>query len=243
MKCAAALFIVLSGWATPASAQDGAPASPPDAPAAVDAPAATRQAYVEIVRREATARGLPPEVAEAVAQIESGYEPSAVGAVGEIGLMQIRPATAEMLGHTGGAIGLFDPETNARFAVRYLAEAWRLAGGDLCRALMKYRAGHGAEWMSPLSASYCMRAKVYLASLGSPLADGVAPGVVSINALPGDEARAVAKATRRGPYLGWKPGRHTPADNARFWEMHEARIKALTAAIAAKRKVRLARGN
>lgn len=244
--CPVSIVAVLTAGAAAAQVAPVAPAAVP-VPAAIVAPApppsATRQTYVDIVRREAVSRGLPPEVAEAVAQIESGYNPSAVGGVGEIGLMQIRPATAEMLGHSGGALALFDPETNARYAVRYLAEAWKRADGDLCRALMKYRAGHNADWMSPLSADYCMRAKAYLATIGSPLAAGVSPGGASIVSLPGDQARAVSFATRRGPYLGWKPGRHTDSDNARFWARHEARIKALTGQIMARRKVKVARGD
>jgi hypothetical protein len=200
-----------------------------------------RQSYIDVVRREASVRGLPPEVAEAVAYVESGFEPDAVGAVGEIGLMQIRPSTAEMLGHDGGALALFDPATNARFAVRYLATAWKLANGDLCRALMKYRAGHRSETMSSLSANYCLRAKAYLARLGSPLADGVAPEIVAIKEIDGDQP----KVTRRkpGPYLGWRPGRHTAGDNARFWAAHEARIRAIEARIERRWKIRTARRN
>ena len=212
-----------------------------DAPRTLEVPhgVSERQGYIDIVRREASARGLPPEVAEAVAHVETGFRPDAVGAVGEIGLMQIRPATAEMLGHDGGALALFDPETNARFAVRYLATAWKLANGELCRALMKYRAGHGAEVMSPLSANYCLRAKAYLARLGSPLADGVAPDVVAIREIDGD--RPLTSRRKAGPYLGWRPGRHTVADNARFWERHEARIAALNAKIERRWKLRLAK--
>ena len=236
--------------ASSASAETAAPplmVEPAPAPLAVPRGLPGRQSYIDIVRREASARGLPPEVAEAVAYVESGFSPDAVGTVGEIGLMQIRPATAEMLGHDGGALGLFDPATNARFAVRYLAKGWSLAGGDLCRALMKYRAGHGSETISPLSANYCLRAKSYLARLGSPLADGVAPDVVAIREIDGDapkRARARAGGSyvwRGGPYLGWKPGRHTEADNARFWSTHTARIKAIETKIDRRMKVRLAK--
>lgn len=219
--------------ASPAFAEDAR------APLAVPNALSERQAYVDIVRREASARGLPPEVAEAVAYVETGFQPDAVGAVGEIGLMQIRPSTAEMLGHDGGALALFDPATNARFAVRYLAKAWKLANGDLCRALMKYRAGHGSETISPLSATYCLRAKAYLARLGSPLADGVAPEVVAIREIDGD--RPTTTRAKPGPYLGWRPGRHTAADNARFWTKHEARIAALNAKIERRWKTRLAK--
>lgn len=228
-------------FASPAAAEpaDSAPGAVPAA-LAVPKGLSDRQSYIDIVRREASVRGLPPEVAEAVAYVESGFEPGAVGTVGEIGLMQIRPSTAEMLGHGGGALALFDPAVNARFAVRYLAKAWLLAHGDLCRALMKYRAGHGSEAMSPLSANYCLRAKAYLARLGSPLADGVAPETVAIREIDGDAPKTV-KSKRAGPYLGWRPGRHTESDNARFWTAHEARIKSLEAKIERRWKVRMAK--
>ncbi len=228
-----AVTLILAA-AAPGRAQQASESAAPPAPAVMN-----RADLVALVRREAVGQGLPAELAEAVAEIESGYSPSAVGGVGEIGLMQIRPATAEMLGHSGGALGLFDPATNARFAVRYLAQAWRLADGDVCRALMKYRAGHREERMTPLSVSYCARAKSYLAALGSPLAAGAGP--VAEIAIPPEPARRPAASRRSGPYLGWRPGRHTAADNARFWAAHEARIRALEAKILKTRKLRLAR--
>lgn len=239
------------GLAGPAAAQSrvaaahdafGPKAGKPAEPVAA-APEPKRASHIAVVRRAAEARGLPPEIAEAVAFVESGFNPNAVGGVGEIGLMQIRPATAEMLGHDGGALALFDPETNARYAVRYLAGAWKLANGDLCRALMKYRAGHGSEIVSPLSAQYCRRAKAYLARLGSPLADGASADPVAVHDLPGDRrlSPAVARTKYAGPYLGWRPGKHTAADNARFWARHEARIRALEAKIERRSKLRVAR--
>jgi soluble lytic murein transglycosylase-like protein len=87
-------------------------------------------------------------LADAVTQIESGYDPTARGGAGEIGLMQVMPGTAAMLGFVGTDAELAVRETNIRLGVQYLADAWRLAGGNVCRALMKYRAGHGEEVMS-----------------------------------------------------------------------------------------------
>ncbi|MFD0466666.1 transglycosylase SLT domain-containing protein [Microvirga aerilata] len=99
-------------------------------------------------------------------RIESRYDPAAIGSVGEIGLMQVRPKTAELLGFQGTSAELAQPQTNLRYGVGYLAKAWRLASGDLCRTLMKYRAGHGSETMSALSVEYCRRARLHLASVG-----------------------------------------------------------------------------
>ena len=125
-----------------------------------------RSLYQDIIMGEAASHGLPPAIAHAVVRIESGYNPSAVGGVGEIGLMQVRPTTAAMLGLKGSHAELAEPEATIRYGVAYLAKAWRLAGGDICRALMKYRAGHGEETMTPLSAEYCRRAKMHPAALG-----------------------------------------------------------------------------
>jgi hypothetical protein len=63
--------------------------------------------------------------------------------------------------------------------VIYLSKAWRLANGDLCRASMKYRAGHGEEMMSPLSVEYCRRARNHLVALGSPFAIAHPPASIA----------------------------------------------------------------
>lgn len=134
-----------------------------------------RSTYLEILTRHAEQTGLPPAIADAVIRVESSFNPHAVGGVGEVGLMQVRPETAAMLGFSGGVTDLFEPETNILYGVRYLARAWQLAQGDVCRALMKYRAGWGNETMTPLSVEYCRRAKGHLAAIGSPLAGGAVP--------------------------------------------------------------------
>ena len=143
---------------------------------------------------------MPAGVADAVVQVESGYDPEARGDVGEIGLMQVRPTTAAMLGYAGDLAGLFEPETNVRLGVTYLARAWRLAGGDLCRTLMKYRAGWGEEAMTTRSVQYCERARRHLAAIGSPLGEGATPVSVASDG-PGSGAALCAFALgsrRRG---------------------------------------------
>src|SRR5215218_1139939 len=136
---------------------------------------AARSSYLALITSEAEQRGLPAALADAIAQVESRYDPKAVGSLGEVGLMQIRPRTAALLGYKGEGAGLAEPETNVRLGVAYLARAWQLAKGDVCRALMKYRAGWGEERMSPLSVEYCRRARGHLAAIGSPLADEARP--------------------------------------------------------------------
>jgi len=136
---------------------------------------AARSSYLALITSEAEQRGLPSALADAVAHVESRYNPKVVGGMGEVGLMQIRPRTAALLGYNGKTADLFVPETNVRLGVAYLARAWQLAKGDVCRALMKYRAGWGEERMTPLSVDYCRRARSHLAALGSPLADEARP--------------------------------------------------------------------
>jgi hypothetical protein len=56
---------------------------PVTAPSLAALPASTpggRNLYLPVIQREAKQRGLPPEVADAVARVESAYEPSAIGA-------------------------------------------------------------------------------------------------------------------------------------------------------------------
>jgi len=80
--------------------------------------------------------------------------------------MQLMPPTARMLGFTGSPAELAAPEINVHYGTKYLAAAWRLAGGDLCTAAMKYRAGHGETRFSFLSVDYCLRVRSHLAANG-----------------------------------------------------------------------------
>ena len=176
--------------------------------------AGPRATYAALMREEARKAGLPFDVADAVMAIESGYDPTRIGGVGEVGLMQVLPSTAAMMGFRGTPAALADPATNIHYGVTYLAGAWRKADGDLCRALMKYRAGHGESVMTPLSVTYCERARAHLASLGSALAAGVAPRP-DVGA-PGRTARGA-----RAPRL----------TGAAFWAAHTVRIARLNAAV------------
>jgi soluble lytic murein transglycosylase-like protein len=114
------------------------------------------------VQRHAAANNVPFALADAVVKIESRYNPRASNR-GNFGLMQIRLGTARSLGYTGSAQGLLDPETNARYGMRYLAQAHRLAGGDMCRTIMKYQSGHGATRMSAANRAYCAKARTLIA--------------------------------------------------------------------------------
>ena len=132
-----------------------------------------RSDYVAIIARQAALAGVPRELVQAVMAVESRFDPTAVGADGEIGLMQIMPGTARMLGFTGSLAELADAEINIAYGTAYLAGAWRLANQDICTAAMKYRAGHGESRFSYLSVEYCIRVRAELAALGFPVTGSV----------------------------------------------------------------------
>lgn len=72
-----------------------------------------------LVSQIALETGVPDRVAHALVSRESGYNWRAVGRAGEIGLTQIKPATARAIGFRGTLAALFDPATNLRFGLRY----------------------------------------------------------------------------------------------------------------------------
>jgi hypothetical protein len=126
-----------------------------------------REIFLSQVTQEAQANNIPPAIADAVAMVETGYRPGAIGTSGEIGIMQILPGTAAALGFHGSLNELFEPSINIHLAVQYLGRAWAESGGDICKALTKYRAGLGTEITTPLSAQYCARAISWLMSNGN----------------------------------------------------------------------------
>ncbi|GHC75139.1 lytic transglycosylase domain-containing protein [Limoniibacter endophyticus] len=123
-----------------------------------------RTPYSEIITRYAGQYGVPVGLAHAVVRVESNFNPKARGAAGEIGLMQIKPATARSIGFSGSNSALYEPETNIKYGMKYLAMAHKLGGGTTCGTILKYNAGHGAKRMNPVSANYCSKIKVHLAS-------------------------------------------------------------------------------
>jgi soluble lytic murein transglycosylase-like protein len=115
--------------------------------------------YDTVISRYARSYGVPVNLAHAIIKIESNYRANARGSAGEIGLMQIKLSTARMMGYSGSRKGLYSPETNIKYGMKYLAMAHDLGGGTTCGTVLKYNAGHGAKRMNPVSARYCARVK------------------------------------------------------------------------------------
>ncbi|WP_339762176.1 transglycosylase SLT domain-containing protein [uncultured Hoeflea sp.] len=109
----------------------------------------------KLISKYAKSNGVPESLAHAVISVESNYRANARGAAGEVGLMQIKPATARMMGYKGSTKALYNPETNIKYGMLYLAKAHKLGGGTTCGTILKYNAGHGAKRMNPVSKRYC----------------------------------------------------------------------------------------
>jgi hypothetical protein len=198
----------------------------------------------KIIERETANTNFPADIAEAVVFVESGYNSAVIGSVGEIGLMQVRPETAAMLGFRGSEAELAEPDVNIHYGVLYLSQAWRLAGGDICRALMKYRAGHGEEAMTSRSQVYCNRARNRLAAMNSrALETAVAaapdPAPPSTPTTPAAAPAKRMSAPRiavqpKAVYARYRQG--TAAASRAYWAAHEARISQIKARIEARWK-------
>lgn len=83
-------------------------------------------AITRVLIEDSKANQFDPVFILAIIETESHFDPNVVGTVGEIGLMQVRPTTAEWIANHyaiswQGRDSLFDPATNIRIGVKYLS--------------------------------------------------------------------------------------------------------------------------
>lgn len=116
-----------------------------------------------LIARYASESGVPFELADAVVRLESRYNAGARNGP-NMGLTQINFRTAQSLGYQGAAAGLLEAETNLRYGLKYLAVAYRLAGGDVCGTILRYQFGHRTQTMTSASRAYCAKVKVITAA-------------------------------------------------------------------------------
>lgn len=93
--------------------------------------------YAPVIKKYATANGLPPALVSAVMRVESCYDQRAVSRSGARGLMQLMPATARELGVRDS----FDAEQNIEGGVRYLGKMLKRFNHNLRLGLAAYNAG------------------------------------------------------------------------------------------------------
>jgi soluble lytic murein transglycosylase-like protein len=105
-------------------------------------PAPLATSYRPMIRDAALRRSLSPELVEAIARVESDFNPYEVSEKGALGLLQVMPETGARFGVTRER--LFDPASNLAAGTAYLAWLSDHYRGDLDLILAAYNAGEGA---------------------------------------------------------------------------------------------------
>lgn len=131
--------------AEPILASEGAPRKMPKGAAP----------YLDIIRREAKAHGVPLWVALGVIWVESKFDPNLRGSHTVLGLMQVMPSTARYLGYKGPTEDLLKPEVNVKWGMTELAKDLRYANGELCLAVAKYKGGFMTKRINAGAQRYC----------------------------------------------------------------------------------------
>lgn len=111
-------------------------ASAERAPPAARVDQAMRERFDHAVVRHARQHGVDPDLVRAVIRHESAWNHAARSHKGAIGLMQLMPDTARLLG-----VDPFDPEQNIAGGIRYLADLRALFDGNLDAVIVAYVAG------------------------------------------------------------------------------------------------------
>ena len=94
--------------------------------------------YAALFNEAGLRHGVNPVLLASVAQVESGFDPTALSSAGAGGLMQFMPATADEMG-----VDRFDPASAIDGAARYLARDLDRFG-ELDLAIAAYNAGPAA---------------------------------------------------------------------------------------------------
>lgn len=104
-------------------------------------PTSSRPELDKLITHYAKLNGVPEDLVHRVVRRESTYNPRAYHN-GNYGLMQIRYNTAKGLGYDGPPEGLFDAETNLKYATQYLRGAWVVAENQNDNAVKLYASGY-----------------------------------------------------------------------------------------------------
>jgi hypothetical protein len=107
--------------------------------------------------------GVPPSLAVAVAQRESGFNQAARGTSGEVGVFQLMPGTAAQLG-----VNPSDLSQNIDGGVRYLSQMYQQFG-DWHTALEAYNGGPGNVARGTVSPAAIAYADALAGSAGEDL--------------------------------------------------------------------------
>lgn len=96
-----------------------------------------RTQYDDLIRQIALNHGVDPDVVKGIIHVESQYNPQALSSKGAMGLMQLMPETAYLL----GVRDPWDPLENITGGTKYISYLLKKYNGDLTKALAAYNAG------------------------------------------------------------------------------------------------------
>ncbi len=100
---------------------------------------ANKDAYRNVAKEKAIKHNMDPQLVKAVITAESNWNPYAVSKKGALGLMQLIPATASLM----GVKNPFNPDENIDGGIRYLKHLLEKFNGNITLALAAYNAGPG----------------------------------------------------------------------------------------------------
>lgn len=95
--------------------------------------------YESFIKRASKLNNVDANLIKAVIHAESAFNPRAISPKGAMGLMQLMPSTARMMG-----VKAFDPEDNVYGGSKLLAKLIKKYSGNLTHALAAYNAGEVA---------------------------------------------------------------------------------------------------
>jgi len=100
----------------------------------------SRSDFDGLIRQIALSEGVDPQLIRGIVQVESQFNPRARSSKGAMGLMQLMPETAALMGIQDP----WDPQENITAGTRYFSYLMKRYGGDIAKALAAYNAGPGA---------------------------------------------------------------------------------------------------
>ena len=102
--------------------------------------------FADLIITEAEKKGVPPRFALALAWQESKLNPQAMGSKDEVGIMQVRPGTAQMYGYDPKELA--DPTRNIRIGVDILRRHLDSFNNDPMLAAIAYNAGPNLAYLT-----------------------------------------------------------------------------------------------
>lgn len=108
--------------------------------------------------------GVPPDLLEALAWVESGWQPNVVSTTGAVGIGQLMPDTVAFMWKLIGApLGPFDADANIRMTARFLRYLLDANGWTITSALASYYQGLRSFRTGPVQPESLLYAATVLA--------------------------------------------------------------------------------